>query len=110
MTRMAVRWLSGLAVRTAAFVSVLTAQPLNRLPAQDPIPVGYGTLRRDDITVRFASPTVEIQVLPLDDQVIRLLAPDTYRSIAQLIRSRAADLTDAAARGGAQNPTLMMVT
>src|SRR6266513_5563502 len=80
------------------------------LAAQDTIPVGYGTLRRDDITIRFASPTVEIQVLPLDDQVIRLLAPDTYRSLAQLIRSRAGDLTDAAARGGAQNPTLMMVT
>src|SRR3954470_22595136 len=102
MTGMAVRRLSGWAVRTAVVAAVLlTAEPPNRLSSQDTIPVGYGTLRRDDITVRFASPTVEIQVLPLDDQVIRLLASDTYRSLAQLIRSRGADLTDAAARGGA---------
>ena len=80
------------------------------LAMQDTVPAGYGTLRRDDITIRFASPTLEIQVLPLDEQVIRLLAPDTYRSLAQLLRSRAADLADAATRGGSPNPTLVMVT
>jgi hypothetical protein len=80
------------------------------LTIQDTVPAGYGTLRRDDITIRFTSPTLEIQVLPLDEQVIRLLAPDTYRSLAQLVRSRAADLADAAARGSTQNPTLIMVT
>jgi len=80
------------------------------LIAQDTVPVGYGTLRRDDIAVRLATGTIEVQVLPLDDQVTRLLAPDTYRSLTELVRSRAADLTDAAARGSTQNPTVMMVT
>ncbi|HYX83196.1 MAG TPA: hypothetical protein VE714_12430 [Gemmatimonadales bacterium] len=88
----------------------LAVVPTCRLTGQDSIPVGYGTLRRDDVTIRFASPTVEIQVLPLDEQVIRLLAPDTYRSLTQLIRSKAADLADAATRGGTQSPTLVMVT
>jgi len=45
------------------------------LIAQDPVPAGYGTLRRDDIAVRLATGTIEVQVLPLDEQVIRLLAP-----------------------------------
>lgn len=80
------------------------------LAVQDTLPAGYGTLRRDDITIRFASPTLEVQVLPLDEQVIRLLAPDTYRSLTQLVRSKATDLADAAARGAAPNPTLVMVT
>lgn len=84
--------------------------PSFHLSAQDTIPTGYGSLRRDDITIRFVSPTLEVQVLPLDEQVIRLLAPDTYRSLTQLVRSKAADLADAAARGAAQNPTLVMVT
>jgi len=107
---MAVGRFGGLAVRTAALVSLLTAQPPNRLTAQDTIPGGYGTLRRDDVAVRLATGTIEIQVLPLDEQVIRLLAPDTYRSLAELVRSRAAEIADAAARGGTENPTLVMVT
>lgn len=80
------------------------------LVPQDTIPVGYGTLRRDDIVMRFSTGSVEIQVLPLDEQVIRLLAPDTYRSLVQLIQSRRLDISDAAQRGGTETPTLVMVT
>jgi len=80
------------------------------LAAQDSIPHVYGTLRRDDITVRFSTGTVEVQVLPLEDQVIRLLAPDTYRSLIQLVQSRALDIRDAALRSGTEQPSLMMVT
>jgi hypothetical protein len=82
----------------------------NSLAAQDTVPPGYGTLRRDDIVVRFATGTVEIQVLPLDEQVIRLLAADTYRSLDALIQSRRQDIDAAAARGAAQDPTLVLVT
>ncbi len=84
------------------------------LVAQDTVPAGFGTLRRDDIVARFSTGALEIQVLPLDEQVIRLLAPDTYRSLAQLVRSRASDVAAAAGRGGGggatENPTLVMVT
>ncbi|MFN2572525.1 MAG: hypothetical protein ABR537_13100 [Gemmatimonadales bacterium] len=80
------------------------------LAAQDTIPPGFGSLRRDDVVMRMATSAIEIQVLPLDEQVIRLLAPDTYRSLNQLEYSKAADIADAAARGGTQNPTLVLVT
>lgn len=80
------------------------------LIAQDTVPAGFGTLRRDDVVMRFSTGTVEIQVLPLEEQVIRLLAPDTYRSLSQLVQSRLDDIADAAARGSTQNPTLVMVT
>ena len=80
------------------------------LAVQDTIPPGFGTLRRDDIVMRFSTGTVEIQVLPLDEQVIRLLAPDTYRSLIQLVRSRGQEIRGAAERGGTDNPSLVMVT
>ena len=83
---------------------------LAALVPQDTTPVGYGSLRRDDIVMRFSTGGVEIQVLPLDEQVIRLLAPDTYRSLVQLIQSRRLDITEAAQRGGTETPSLVMVT
>src|SRR2546421_8776241 len=71
-----------------------TFQPA--LTAQDTIAPGYGSLRRDDIVASCSTGTVAIQVLPLDEQVIRLLAPDTYRSLRQLVQSRADDIAEAA--------------
>jgi hypothetical protein len=89
-------------------VSALLA--VTMLAAQDTIPPGYGTLKRDDIVVRFATGTVEIQFLPLDEHVIRLLATDTYRSLTQLLENRRADITAAAERAGVSDPTLVLVT
>jgi len=76
----------------------------------DTVPPGFGTLRRDDITLRFASTQLQLQILPLDERVIRLLAPDTYRSLEQLIQSKQKDITDAGQRAGVVNPTLVLVT
>jgi len=78
--------------------------------AQDTIPPGFGTLKRDDIVVRFATTNLEIQCLPLDEQVIRLLATDTYKSLTQLVQSRRDDITAAAERAGVVKPTLLLVT
>jgi hypothetical protein len=94
----------------ALMALLLSANPAIRLSAQDTIPPGYGTLRRDDVVIRMSTGTIEIQILPLDEQVIRLLAPDTYRSLTQLAQSRAAEIADAAARGSTPRPTLVMVT
>lgn len=93
-----------------AFVSLGVLASCNALVAQDTIPAGFGTLKRDDIVVRFATGTVEIQCLPLDEQVIRLLAPDTYQSLTRLIESRADDIAAAADRAAVQQPTLVLVT
>jgi len=80
------------------------------LAAQDTIPPGFGTLKRDDIVVRFATGNLEIQCLPLDEQVIRLLATDTYKSLTHLMQSRQDDINAAAERAGVVNPTLLLVT
>src|SRR5437867_11042581 len=93
-----------------AFVWLGVAASYNASSAQDTLPVGYGTLKRDDIVVRFATDQLEIQVLPLAEYVIRLLAPDTYRSLEQLLKSKQRDIRDAAQRAGLERPTLVMVT
>jgi len=88
--------------------NIPTFQP--SLAAQDTIPPGYGSLRRDDIVASFSTGTVAIQVLPLDEQVIRLLAPDTYRSLHALVQSRYNDIAEAASRAATDKATLVMVT
>ena len=88
----------------------LSVHPPIRLSAQDTLPIGFGTLRRDDVAIRFATDEVELQVLPLEQDVIRLLAPDTYRSLTALLTSRQTDIAIAAARAGLRTPTLVVVT
>ena len=91
-------------------VLVLTACHPVRLSAQDTLPIGFGSLKRDDIVVTFSTGALQIQFLPLDEQVIRLLAPDTYTSLTQLIKQKSAEIADQAARAGVTNPSLVMVT
>lgn len=101
-----------------ALAAGLACAPTPRAAAQvttpqslgDTVPPGFGTLRRDDITLRFATPTLQLQILPLDERITRLLAPDTYQSLTQLIQSRQKEITDAAARAGLTNPALVLVT
>ena len=76
----------------------------------DTVPAGFGTLHRDDITLRFATTQLQVQILPLDERIIRLLATDTYQSLEQLIQSKQKDLSDAARRAGVTNPALVLVT
>ena len=94
-------------MRSSLLLLVALAGPL---AAQDTVPPGFGTLKRDDIVVRFATGNLEIQCLPLDEQVIRLLATDTYKSLTQLIQSRQDDITAATERAGVVKPTLVLVT
>ena len=91
-------------------LALLTARPPACLTAQDSLPVGYGTLKRDDILVKLDTDALQLQVLPLSEQVIRLLAPDTYRSLAALIRSKRGAIDTLGQRGGVPHPTLVLVT
>lgn len=105
--RQVARW-----VARAMWVGALSlpVSPPTPLSAQDSIPIGYGTLRRDDIVVRLTTGQLEVQVLPLSERVIRLLAPDTYRSLTSLLQSRQAEIREAADRAGADTFALVMVT
>lgn len=61
------------------------------------VPPGYGTLRQDEATISLRQGALLIKVTPLDEAVIRLLAPDTYTRLHALAQSKANDLGGMAA-------------
>ena len=74
------------------------------------VPPGYGTLRQDDIAVRLQLSGVQVKAIPLDEGVIRLLSPDSYRALRDLQESRRADLAAVARRFGLQQYRLWYVS
>ena len=47
----------------------------------DLIPAGHGTLRQDQLTIPLRAGPLLIKITPLDEAIIRLAAPDTYRRL-----------------------------
>lgn len=74
------------------------------------VPAGFGTLRRDDIVVQFSTSQLQIQVLPLEEEIIRLLLPDAYQALSNLVQSKRDAIAEAARRGAVTNPELVLVT
>ena len=84
-----------------------TDSPLNSSAL---VPPGFGTLRQDDIAIRLQLPGVQVKAIPLDETVIRLLSPDSYRALRDLQESRRADLSAVARRFGLQQYRLWYVS
>jgi hypothetical protein len=45
------------------------------------IPAGFGSLKQDDISIRLQLRGLLVRATPLEESVIRVLAPDSYRSL-----------------------------
>jgi hypothetical protein len=75
-----------------------------------PPPVGFGTLRLDDIALLFETADLRIRVVPLDERVIRLLVSDSYESLAGLKRVKAREIEEAGRRYGVPDPALFSVS
>ena len=73
-------------------------------------PVGFGSLRQDQVAVTISTPSLAVRVLPLDERVIRLLAPDTYSSLHALVQSRSAAIDAAARAVGRDSAAAFFVT
>jgi hypothetical protein len=73
-------------------------------------PAGFGTLRQDDIGIRLTTPDFAVSFIPLDEGIIRLLAPDTYRSMHRLLESKAGEIAEAARRNAITDPAVFLVT
>jgi hypothetical protein len=73
-------------------------------------PVGFGTLRVDDIALLFETSDLRIRVLPLDERIIRLLSPDSYQSMAGLKRMKEAQIAETARTYGMTDPVLFSVS
>ena len=69
---------------------ITTAQPQVTAAdtASDLPPTGYGSLRQDEFSVEIRDVNLHVKVTPLSESIIRLAAPDTYRRLRSLVRSR----------------------
>lgn len=73
------------------------------------VPVGFGTLRQDDISVRIDLEGVQLKASPLDESIIRLLSPDSYRTFRGFQELKRAEITALAQRAGIQQYRVWLV-
>jgi hypothetical protein len=94
-----------------ALAAALIAVPA-ALPAQttDLPPAGFGSLRQDQVAVMIRTGNLTIRVLPLDEHIIRLLAPDTYSSLHALVASKADAIAAAVQSVGQDSAEAFFVT
>ena len=78
--------------------------------SNDLVPVGYGRLNQDDLSIRLSAGDLEIRFVPLEERTLRLLAPDAYRALHELRESRRAGIDSMARRFGAAAPGTALIT
>jgi hypothetical protein len=66
-------------------------------------------LRQEDISIRMQLLGFQVQVTPLDETIIRLLAPDSYRALHELVASQRSQLEDLTRRTGLREFSLWRV-
>lgn len=92
-------------------VAALAGSAAAQQGARDALPpAGFGSLRQDDVAVKLQNFGLAIKLIPLEESVIRLLAPDSYRALRGLRESRAKDLAAIARRMGLPSVQAWYVT
>jgi hypothetical protein len=87
------------------------AIPAGDTSATASVPAGFGRLRQEDVAVRTQLVGgVVVQAMPLDESVIRLLAPDTYRQLRGVMEGQRARLAEIARRYGLPRYSVWDVT
>ena len=85
-----------------------------RRPVADTVPglppPGFGTLRQDDISLRLTISNLQVRATPLDESIIRLLSPDSYRAMSELKRSKSEAIAAVARRNAVRELSLWYVS
>lgn len=76
-------------------------------PPEELPPAGHGSLRQEEITLSLRSGDLQIKVTPLEEWMIRLAAPDTYRRLSDLASGHRPALER---ESGLEAPTLFLVS
>jgi hypothetical protein len=74
------------------------------------IPAGYGTLRQDDISIKLTLEGVLVQLLPMNESVIRTLSPDAYRMLHELRQGYESKIRAYAAQYGLRDDNVWYVS
>jgi len=94
-----------------------TSQPTPQVPARISrdsasstlIPPNLGTLHQEDVAITFQTAAIRITAIPLDESVIRTLAPDSYRSLHATVENRRQQITQRASVRGIRDPRVWYV-
>jgi hypothetical protein len=73
------------------------------------VPAGYGSLKQEDIAIRVARGGLQVQAIPLDETIIRVLSPDSYRALREQLTSRQSAIDSLARRTGTGGFSVWMV-
>jgi len=84
--------------------------PVEDSAATAGVPPGYGSLRQDDIAIRLEPQGMIVRAIPLDESVIRLLTPDSYRALRDLQESNRRTIDAITRRSGNRQPDLWYVS
>jgi hypothetical protein len=74
------------------------------------LPPGYGSLRQDDLSLHIDAGTVLVRALPLDEALIRLLTPDSYRALHDLKEGSRKQIDAIARRYGGRPVSVWLVS
>lgn len=74
------------------------------------VPVGFGTLRQDEIAIRLELQGLIVRAIPLEENLIRLLTPDSYRALRELQESNKQAIAAVTRRTGGRSPDLWYVS
>lgn len=74
------------------------------------IPIGQGRLNQDVITLRLGTGSLDIRVVPLDEGLLRLLSPDGYQALTNLMTGEKKRIDSLSAARGLREPGLALVT
>lgn len=73
------------------------------------VPAGYGSLKQEDVAIRLSRRGLQVQAIPLDETIIRVLSPDSYRALREQRLSRRTTLDSLARRSGLDGFSVWLV-
>jgi hypothetical protein len=82
-----------------------TPDPMGTMP-----PMGLGSLTQEQMSVSIANSQLTIRFQPLNERLLRLLAPDAYRALSGMIASRRTAIDSISRYSGTSQPGLVLVT
>ena len=92
-----------------AAVGSTTPSAVSRDSSRLLVPAGYGSLKQEDIAIRIARGGLQVQAIPLDETIIRLLSPDSYRALREQLASRKSTIDSLARRTGLDRFSVWLV-
>lgn len=90
-------------------VGTTTPSAVSRDSSQLLVPTGYGSLKQEDVAIRIARGGLQVQAIPLDESIIRVLSPDSYRALREQVANRKPALDSLVRRTGLSGFSVWLV-